>query len=318
MSAALRVLIANGDVSEREAIAATLADLDADVEVAVALRDIARSVAEAPPDVVIIPGPRARTVIEAVRDTNASPTIIVAIGTSSEALMRQHLAAGADHVVRLAPGNPELRDTVRALAKLPRQDPRGLRQLAIGTAADLEMYLDAAVRLGGDDDESPVRRLIAGARNLARSLTGYVRGDSTLPTLVDLRAVVRDAARVVEAVVTDAEVIIDEGPQPAIVRGHASELAQLSVHLLLVALASSRALVRVRVAIDGDDTVLEVSDAGGAAAGAPSPESAGERGIPAGSLATVRAVLQRHRAHLFIAPRDSGGTTIRVVIPKRP
>lgn len=190
---------------------------------------------------------------------------------------------------------------------------RELRQVAAGAAEDLALYLQALGRLDTRRDADP-SRLVAAASALANAIAAYVRGDAIARERVDLRALVPASVRVAELLVPDLSVAVDIAGGVRAILGHPTELVQMVVNLLLVARASSPARVelRVRLRADGDDCILEVSDTGRLARAVGGEPVAGSA---RGSLAIVRTVMQRHGAHMLIAPRQPIGTTIRVVLP---
>ncbi len=145
---------------------------------------------------------------------------------------------------------------------------------------------------------------------------------------VDLAAVARAAVDGARAIEPDRPVEID-APLPVTVLGDEARLRQVADNLLENARVHtpSGAPVRVRVAVDGAEAVLEVEDSG---PGIPpvdaervferfyraDPSRSREHGGGGLGLSIVAAVAEAHGGRALVAPGSGGGARFEVRIPR--
>jgi signal transduction histidine kinase len=337
----MKVLVVDGSKQDRRMVVEALLDLT-NVIVFGAVPDLdgaLRALEHDLPDVIVtdaLPDGGCAELIEAARRHDPAPAIAVFTGTDSDEQRR--LCVGADLYIHKDAGLQELqlgvRDLARARAAAIRErrgDPfRTLGRLTAGIAHDLNNYLavltvsfDMIRRRQADPGVwDRARAALDAATAMTRNLLAYARGGVPEPELVDLGAVARSTASLVEGVAPHGVIVsVDVDDVLPAVTGVASELEQVVLNLVLNAYDAMPHGGEVRIAVraDGEKVTLEVADTGHGvgdqvrfATGTLTPSSK-RRGAGLG-LGIVRAVAERHRAELLIAPRAGGGTTVTITL----
>lgn len=204
-----------------------------------------------------------------------------------------------------------------------------LGRLAAGVAHDMRNYLAVAdgwlSMLQGHEDAAELRearRALEGALRLTRSLLSYTGTRAQEPQQVDLAEL---TARVLHtfrgAVPPGVEQVIAIDTGTGAIHGLEAEIEQLVLNLVLNACAAmpwgGRLSVSVQ-AVSAGAVSLEVADTGrgsglaqAASGGSPQP-----RGYGLG-LGIVRAVAERHGAHLYFGHSGPGGTRVVVTFARR-
>jgi signal transduction histidine kinase len=337
----MKVLVVDGSKRDRRMVVEALLDLT-NVIVYGAVPDIdgaLRALEHDLPDVIVtdaqLPDGGCADLIAAARRHDPPPAVAVFTATDSDE--QRARCVGADLYIHKDAGVQELQHGVRDLARArmdarrDRHDPfRTLGRLTAGIAHDLNNYLSVLsvsldmMRRRSQDPETwdRARAALDAACALTRNLLSYARGGVPEAELLDLAAVVRGTMGIVEGVAPqNVTVALDlEEILPA-VSGVASELEQVVLNLVLNAYDAMPHGGEVRVAVRaaGEKVALEVSDTGGGvsekvrfATGTLTPSSK-RRGSGLG-LGIVRAVAERHRAELVIAPRTGGGTIVTITL----
>lgn len=219
----------------------------------------------------------------------------------SEDRLRQ-FAADASHELRTPV------TTVRGYAELYRAG--GLRDEA-ALAEAMGRVEAETVRMG-----SLVEDLLALAR--------LDQGQELTLEPVDLAVLARDAAADAAAVAPDRAVTVTvEGDDPVVVTGDDRRLRQVVANLVTNALVHTTGAVRLRVATEGDRSVLEVTDEGPGMAPEVAqrvferfyradPARSRDRGGSGLGLAIVAAVVAAHDGTVTVTSDPASGSTFRV------
>ena len=338
----MKVLVVDGSKRDRRMVVEALLDLT-NVIVYGAVPDLdgaLRALEHDLPDVIVtdaqLPDGGCAELIAAARRHDPSPAIAVFTGTDSDELRRYCI--GADLYIHKDAGLQELQLGVRDLARarmetrrMHRGDPfRTIGRMTAGIAHDLNNYLSVIsvslemIRRRQDDPGlwDRARQALDAATALNRNLLAYARGGEPTAELVDLGGLVRGTMAIASGVAPpDVTVALDLDPGVPPVTAVASELEQVVLNLVLNAYEAmpNGGVVRVSVRTAGEKVTLEVADTGAGVAdtvrfatGTVTPSSK-RRGVGLG-LGIVRAVAERHRAELLIAPRAGGGTTVSITL----
>jgi signal transduction histidine kinase len=315
----MKVLVVDGCKEQRREVVEALLDLtNVIVYGAVgSVKEAMRVITSDPPDLVVTE--------DELPDGRGADLCAAAQAAGADIYIRGH--AAADEVQR------RVLDLIRARRSRP--DPlRLLGRIAAGVAHDLNNYL-AVVSMSLEalqrDHRDPelwmqAKAALETSTRITRNLTTYARGGSPDPAPIDLSALARRTIGVVARLLPAGVLIsLDLDDAPPAVYGVAAELEQVILNLVLNACdAMPRGgELRVCVRARGDGIALEVIDTGGGIADAPrfaegtlSPSSKPGRAGAGLGLGIVRAVAERHRAALLIAPRDQGGTSVTVMFPR--
>jgi len=338
----MKVLVVDGSETDRRSVVDALHDLT-NVVVQGAVPDLGRALrvlADDVPDVVVtealLADGDAVRLIEAARRLERPPAVVVLTAIRSDALCQRCVDAGVDLYLTKPAGIRELKGSIVELARGRgrRSDPpdpfRLLGRLAAGVAHDLNNYLTVLDVSLSMFDRSTVglehaRAAVEAASRLTGTLLAYARGADPAPAAVDLGELVQDAIWLLRSTIRSSIAIvleIDDGVPPVL--GIAAELEQLVLNLVLNACDAMPGGGELRVAVRaiGDEVRLEVADTGGGLdratrtmSGPRTPSTKNGRPGAGLGLGIVRAVADRHRARLCIAPRSGGGTLVAVMVP---
>jgi signal transduction histidine kinase len=344
----MKVLVVDSDEGARTETSEALTELTNVVVVAVAdVRNALRVLDEGRTDVVVtgcdLPDGDCIDVIDAVRQRDPRPAVVVFPVDDNPERSRRCLAAGADLYLPRGAGRLELQSGLLDVAAGRRSGARLLNddrfklvgRLASGVAHDLNNHLAvismALEMLDRRADSAAMRaeillgrRAMEGASELTSSLLQYVRGTAPPVRAVDLGALVRRVVdRFASAIPIPVVVVVEvDDPLPA-VRGAAGELEQLVLNLVMNACDAMPEGGQLHLSVRRDEarTVrLEVTDTGGGAdvdlevGGATSRSAKREPGSRGLGLGIVRAVVDRHGGSLRIVPH-AGGCRVGVVLP---
>lgn len=189
----------------------------------------------------------------------------------------------------------------------------------------------ASRRLTWPEAEALLEDCIAGVERIAAivgGLKGIARRDVGPPVLVDLTAVVDDAAKMVDRYVRQrARFLVARHPLPAVL-GDYGQLVQVFTNLLANAAesipedASDRHRVEVRASVDGGSVVVSVHDTGVGIADSDRERifeaffSTKPRGVGTGlGLTTSLEIVQAHGGTLDLESVPGRGSTFRVRLP---
>jgi two-component system cell cycle sensor histidine kinase/response regulator CckA len=210
-----------------------------------------------------------------------------------------------------------------------------LGRIAAGVAHDLNNYLcivDLALdALERTSPHGSARRLplheaqeaIRGAKQLTNGLLDYARGGAPKMQRVDLPALIDYVLVLFRRMIPENVVVeVHSTADPIYIRGVPADLEQLVLNIVLNAcdamphggVLSLRVQARGErgVTFEATDTGSGVCEAIRTASGPTSPSSKHEGATSGLGLGIVRAVAERHEAHLEIGPYDGGGTRIAV------
>ena len=170
-------------------------------------------------------------------------------------------------------------------------------------------------------DLAAMRRLIEGLLDLARKEAAGKEGGGVLPAPVNLSRIVREAAATIEPLVQAAGRTLEVSlPDRLAASGNADDLRDMVRTLAQNALTHGRGRIRLTLARQAGDALLEVSDEGPAITAADG-EALFERfrkGAQSGSglglgLSIARAVVRAHGGSVGFV--EGPGCTIRVTLP---
>lgn len=341
----MKVLIVDGSKERRRDLTVALADLT-NVVIQGAVPDVRSALSaltEISPDLIVtdvtLPDGDGTYLIERIRGLARTPAVIVLANRSSDEQREHYLNVGADSYL---PGEDfagvraavlGLVATRHAVGSIPPQETqRLLGRMTSGVVHDFNNYIqvaDVALELIQRQGTQP--DLLASAREaldamfrLNTMLLSYARGGVPTTAPVDMGDVVRSTLAIARRVIPQNVVLaidVSDGIRPVIaVR---AELEQVVLNLVINACDAMPSGGRLDIVVKqctAQAVMIEVSDTGTGFApqnqNTPTSAKPG-RGFGLG-LTIVRGVVARQGGSMRMLQRESGGTTVALMLPTSP